>query len=48
MPVLRRRAKLDEEILTVIDGAREGETSGGGFGRWKGPWAMVGRDSWDF
>lgn len=44
MAVWRRRAKLDGEILIKVDGTREGEASGGGFGCWKGPWATVGGD----
>ena len=39
--VWRRWAKLDGVILIVVDGAREGEASGGGLGRWEGPWATV-------
>ena len=37
MAVWRRRAKLDGNILMMVDGDREGEASGGGFGSWKGP-----------
>ena len=34
--------KKYEAILTVVDGTRDGEVSGGGFERWKGLWATVG------
>ena len=44
MAVWRRRAKLDIEILMTVDGTRECEVSGGGFGRWRVPWAMLGGD----
>ena len=42
--VWRRWAKLDGEILIMVDGTREGKASGGGFGRWKGLSAAVGGD----
>ena len=35
--VLRRRRKLDGEILMTVDKTCEGEVSGGGFGHWNGP-----------
>ena len=37
----RWRVKLDGEILMMLDGTREDEASGGGFGRWKGPCVKV-------
>ena len=42
--VSRRRMKLDDEILMMVDGSCEDEVSGGGFGRWKRPWAEVAGD----
>lgn len=42
MAVWRWRAKLDGEILMMVDGTREGEASGGGFRRWKEPWMTIG------
>ena len=48
MAIWRRQTKLDEEILTVVDGTCQGKSSGGGLEREKGPWATVGDDSWDF
>ena len=42
MAVWRQRLKIDGEILMIVDGTCEDETSGDGFGRWKGPCATVG------
>jgi len=35
---------MDGEILMILDGTREGEENGGGFGRQEGPQAKLGGD----
>ena len=42
MAVWSRQAKLDKDILTMVDGAHKGQASRVGLGCWKGPWATVG------
>ena len=42
MAVWRQRAKLYGEILMMVDATYEGQVSGGGVGRWKGPLATLG------